>query len=880
MPALNWGAGTYNATVTAGGDNGKRFGISLSVSADKPVYGISLSRVGTVPLGPIPFDYDAAEIANAAVAVTITNTGSAQAGGLTVAIGGDSPNLFSLSPESARTGIQTGESFSVAPKAGLAAGTYNAAVTVSGDNGISESFRVSVTVKEACSVSFDARGGVPRPAARKVSAGDRIAPPEEPKKDGFTFAGWFASGNDEPFDFDNGVITGDTALRAEWTHKVTFDTMGGMPQEISILVQDGGLAVPPDIEQFDKTEHGFVGWYADSGCTVEFDFTKKIKADTRVYAKWSIDLYTVQFIPNGGILAAGTVPLELYNNSLVPKPGNPVKGGYEFVGWYTDEACLNPWNFDTDRVTSDTDQAPDTVTINITLYAKWLLPSFSAVIADMAADVGSAAKTYYLASGSETYTSAITPLTTETSPADVTIDGGGRVVTGSANRITIGSGVTLTLKNITFKTLPFTVEADGKLVLDTGAVVTENVGAGVTVNGGMLEMKAGAYITLNGGSDVFLGSGVKLEGTGSTFTMSGGKISENTADDCGGVSLLGTSNEFTMSGGEISDNIATNGDCGGVLLWGSNNKFYMDGGKISGNTARYAGGVMMFGANCEFTMNGGTISDNNADYDGGGVGIWGTNNKFTITTTGGTISDNSAGNSGGGVYLEGTGVFTMNGGEISNNSAENGGGVGVDGGTFTMNAGSSISDNTSSHGAGVSILSGGTFTLNGGDVNNNIANYYGGGVFIWSSTFTMSGGSIYDNRSNSYGGGVFIMGEDTTFTMSDDGEIYGNDASWDGGGVYTGDGQNIVFNMEDGKIRNNTSVWGGSGVHIKDSVNTCFTMTGGEIHTNTTTDDSFGETGGVVGTLTGNPQIGGLTAPIDDRGWIHGNTPRDIYPAP
>ena len=31
----------------------------------------------------------------------------------------------------------------------------------------------------------------------------------------------------------------------------------------------------------------FAGWYADSGCTVAFDFTSAVNADTTVYAGWT-----------------------------------------------------------------------------------------------------------------------------------------------------------------------------------------------------------------------------------------------------------------------------------------------------------------------------------------------------------------------------------------------------------------------------------------------------------------------------------------------------------------------------------------------------------------------------------------------------------------
>jgi hypothetical protein len=53
------------------------------------------------------------------------------------------------------------DSFTVTPNAGLGAGTYTAAITVSGDHGISESFSLSFTVSPVFTVTFDSDGGNP-----------------------------------------------------------------------------------------------------------------------------------------------------------------------------------------------------------------------------------------------------------------------------------------------------------------------------------------------------------------------------------------------------------------------------------------------------------------------------------------------------------------------------------------------------------------------------------------------------------------------------------------------------------------------------------------------------------------------------------------------
>ena len=50
----------------------------------------------------------------------------------------------------------------------------------------------------------------------------------------------------------------------------------------------------------------------------------------------------------------------VHANDFVPRPETPTKAGYTFIGWYTDEAFTNAWNFEIDTVTGE-----------MTLYAGW-----------------------------------------------------------------------------------------------------------------------------------------------------------------------------------------------------------------------------------------------------------------------------------------------------------------------------------------------------------------------------------------------------------------------------------------------------------------------------------------------------------------------------
>ena len=93
--------------------------------------------------------------------VTITNTGNAATGALTVSLSGNHKDNFTLNQTSIES-IGTAEdaktaTFTVAPKTGLTAGIYVATVTVSGQNIVSKSFDVSFTVSEASQPSRPSR---------------------------------------------------------------------------------------------------------------------------------------------------------------------------------------------------------------------------------------------------------------------------------------------------------------------------------------------------------------------------------------------------------------------------------------------------------------------------------------------------------------------------------------------------------------------------------------------------------------------------------------------------------------------------------------------------------------------------------------------------
>lgn len=122
-------------------------------------------------------------------------------------------------------------------------------------------------------VSFNTSGGT-EIASQKLRYGNYVEEPEEPVRQGYTFAGWYYEGHEnETWDFSVGTVGGDLELIARWEPaKVTvkFDADGGqMPDgmesmEVTYQEEYGELPVPR------KEGCRFAGWvYSGEEITAE-----------------------------------------------------------------------------------------------------------------------------------------------------------------------------------------------------------------------------------------------------------------------------------------------------------------------------------------------------------------------------------------------------------------------------------------------------------------------------------------------------------------------------------------------------------------------------------------------------------------------------------
>ncbi|WP_230974427.1 InlB B-repeat-containing protein [Treponema vincentii] len=219
-------------------------------------------------------------------------------------------------------------------------------------------------------VTFDAQGGS-TVAPINAAQGKTIAKPADPVRASFTFGGWYKeSACTTPWNFATDTVTADITLYAKWTPVVTVmftvsDGTGG-----TLTAKADGKELKSGAQVKKGTDVTFTA-AADPGYAVEsLSVNGETKSDTSITVKADKDLtvtvkfkaadtvtYTVTFDAQGGSAVA---PIQAGQGKTIAQPADPAKDGFTFGGWYKESACTTPWNFATDTVTAD-----------ITLYAKW-----------------------------------------------------------------------------------------------------------------------------------------------------------------------------------------------------------------------------------------------------------------------------------------------------------------------------------------------------------------------------------------------------------------------------------------------------------------------------------------------------------------------------
>lgn len=194
-------------------------------------------------------------------------------------------------------------------------------------------------------------------STQTIDRGGKFTEPAAPSKENHTFAGWY--NGDEPFDFDADTTNAPNVLElvAKWDiNQFTVKFVSDHGSFADQTIEYGGTIKTDKLTIPDVNGYTFGGWYADEAHETKFDFTKPIKSNTTVYAKWTAKDYEVSFITeHGNAPTSQNVPY----NETADDPGKLTEEGYTFIGWYTDHTCTTEFKFST-PITGDTK-----------VYAKW-----------------------------------------------------------------------------------------------------------------------------------------------------------------------------------------------------------------------------------------------------------------------------------------------------------------------------------------------------------------------------------------------------------------------------------------------------------------------------------------------------------------------------
>ncbi len=120
-------------------------------------------------------------------------------------------------------------------------------------------------------------------------------------------------------------------------YNVVFDTAGG--SYINALeVEEGSVAAMPTTPT--KEGYEFVGWMLGDEL---YDFSKEVSGDITLRAEWhqldpDITYYTITFDSAGG---TNVNSIFLEEGSIPTEPPAPTREGYEFSGWYYNDALFD-----------------------------------------------------------------------------------------------------------------------------------------------------------------------------------------------------------------------------------------------------------------------------------------------------------------------------------------------------------------------------------------------------------------------------------------------------------------------------------------------------------------------------------------------------------
>ena len=169
-------------------------------------------------------------------------------------------------------------------------------------------------------VAFDANGG-DGSWCGQMDNGEAISAPTVTKT-GYDFDGWEPS--------VAATVSDDVTYTAKWklkTYTATLSLNGGDGEGSAVVeygTKVGNIAEPT------RTGHTFAGWFTAAEGGEPVDGEMLVTSDMELFARWTVNSYTLTFDSNGGSEVA---PITQDYGTAVTAPADPTRAGYNFAGW-------------------------------------------------------------------------------------------------------------------------------------------------------------------------------------------------------------------------------------------------------------------------------------------------------------------------------------------------------------------------------------------------------------------------------------------------------------------------------------------------------------------------------------------------------------------
>ncbi len=179
-------------------------------------------------------------------------------------------------------------------------------------------------------------------ADNKVNDGESFTFPADPTKDGYTFLGWSADGDENLYKAgDTVTVNADVTYTAQYertVYTVTLELNGGIAgtdyQAKNEVGEGDSFTFPEDPT---KAGYTFLGWSVGGESTLyKAGDTVTVNSDVTYTAQYEEILYTVTLDVNGGTAGADfEESTTVKENGTFTFPEDPTKTGYTFLGWNT-----------------------------------------------------------------------------------------------------------------------------------------------------------------------------------------------------------------------------------------------------------------------------------------------------------------------------------------------------------------------------------------------------------------------------------------------------------------------------------------------------------------------------------------------------------------